>query len=500
MIQGTGSSVGKSLIVTAFCRAMAQDGYRVVPFKAQNMSNNAFVTPDGLEISRAQAEQAKACGVEPSVFMNPILLKPTTETGAQIVVLGQSVGTLTAKEYQAQAHRWRRIVAESLSKLQAEADVVVIEGAGSPVEINLKEYDVANMWTAHAATARVILIGDIDRGGVFAQLVGTMELLSAEDRRLICGFLINKFRGDGSLLTAGLEWLEDRYDLPVLGVLPYLSDVWLAEEDSVGLRQRPRSMSDSKSDSEDVLRIDVIRLPRIANFADFDPLMREPDVRLRFVERPLEDPLPDCVILPGTKSTVSDLAFVRQQGLESYLRRCVEAGKEIVGICGGFQMLGREILDPDHVESTNDCILGLGWLPTRTVFHRSKVTANVRGVHLESGLPVAGYEIHMGRMQELSGMDFVFRLSKESQTAPERYDGLRSQDKRVWGTHVHGIFDRDGFRRWWLNRLRAHKGFSPLARQTVSVRDDEYDRLAEAVRCHVNLQAIYDVLRSIRDA
>ncbi|MDP3722173.1 MAG: cobyric acid synthase, partial [Candidatus Omnitrophota bacterium] len=361
MIQGTGSHVGKSLLAAALCRIFTQGGLRVVPFKAQNMSNNACVTTEGGEISRAQAEQARACGVEPSVRMNPILLKPMTDVGAQVVVLGKAVGTMTAQAYQAFKPQLLVTVATSLQRLMETADLVVIEGAGSPAEINLKAHDLVNMWVAKQAQAKVLLVGDIDRGGVFAQLVGTMELLEEEERRLVRGFLINKFRGDLSLLEPGIRWLEARYRLPVVGVIPYLRDVELAEEDA--LSQRP--IGSLATDGQ--LRIDVIHLPRLSNASDFDPLAREPDVRLRYVDRPSTDGMPDCVILPGSKSTMADLAFIRERGLDVYIYRCAEAACEIVGICGGFQMLGQEILDPDRVEAAVSSAAGLGLLPITTV-------------------------------------------------------------------------------------------------------------------------------------
>ena len=490
MIQGTGSHVGKSLLTAALCRIFKQDGFRVLPFKAQNMSNNAYVTKDGGEIGRAQAEQAFACGIEPSVLVNPILLKPTTDVGAQVIVLGKAVGTMTAQEYQEFKPQLLSTVTQTLHGLMEQADILVIEGAGSPAEINLKASDLVNMWVAKQAQANVLLVGDIDRGGIFAQLVGTMELLDEEERRLVRGFVINKFRGDRMLLESGVQWLEARYGLPVVGVVPYFQDVELLEEDSI-----PEHKCGAQA-SDNAIHIEVIHLPRISNFTDFSPLEREPDVQLRYIDRPSTESLPDCLILPGSKSTIADLAFIRERGFDDYLQRCAAAGREIVGICGGFQMLGRQILDPDHAEATVSTVEGLGFLPATTVFDKQKVVSQVRGVHLASGLSVAGYEIHMGRMQKMSSADPVFRLRKESGTTPEHDDGLQAPNGRIWGTHIHGLFDTDGFRRWWLNRVRQHNGLLPLAMRTVSGTDGVYDRLAEAVRPHINLQAIYDMLRS----
>jgi len=453
------------------------------------MSNNAYVTQDGGEIGRAQAEQAKACGIEPSVLVNPILLKPTTDVGAQVVVLGKSVGTMTAQEYQRFKPQLLSPITRALHELMDRADLLVIEGAGSPAEINLKADDLVNMWVAKQAQATVLLVGDIDRGGVFAQLVGTMELLDDDERRFVRGFLINKFRGDRTLLESGVRWLEARYGLPVVGVIPYLHEVELLEEDSIPdgqCRARPHNGH---------IRIEVVALPRISNFTDFSPLEREPDVQLTYIDRPSTGSLPDCLILPGSKSTIADLAFLRERGFDDYLQRCAAAGREIVGICGGFQMLGRRILDPGHVEATVSAADGFDLLPTTTVFDTQKVVTQVQGVHLESGLPVAGYEIHLGRMQEGSSANPVFRLRKGSGAAPEYDEGLRVSDRRIWGTHVHGLFDLDGFRHWWLNRVRQRHGSAPLATGTVSVTDGVYDRLAAAVRPHLNLQAIYEMLQ-----
>ncbi len=490
MIQGTGSHVGKSVLTAALCRIFAQDGYRVAPFKAQNMSNNSDVTPDGGEISRAQSEQAKAAGVTPSVLMNPILLKPTTDVGAQVVVLGKAVGTMTAREYQAYKPQLLEVVTRSLQQLSEQAEVLVIEGAGSPAEINLKADDLVNMWVAKQLNAPVLLVGDIDRGGVFAQLVGTMELLDESERRLVRGFVINKFRGDPTLLTSGLQWLEARYQRPVFGVLPYLPDLDLAEEDSLPHRPAPTT-------SNGALRITVIRLPRMSNFTDFDALRREPDVRLQFIDAPpLDAALPDAIILPGTKSTAADLSFIRQQQLDRYLQRCREVGREVIGICGGFQMLGRRILDPDLVEATTTEVEGLGWLPLDTRFHQEKAVCHVHGRHVDSGLPVVGYEIHMGRGEPPMVSRPVVQVTQRSNQPTQDEDGLRSEDGRVWGTYLHGIFDAPEFRRWWLNRLRARRHLPPLSASANASPEAAFDRLASVVRSHLNMNAIYEFMQT----
>ena len=498
MIQGTGSSVGKSLLTAALCRIFTQDGHRVLPFKAQNMSNNAYVTKDGGEIGRAQAEQAMACRIEPSVLVNPVLLKPTTDLGAQVIVLGKPIGTMTAQAYQAFKPQLLSTITRALDELRGQADVLVIEGAGSPAEINLKASDVVNMWIAKHARAKVLLVGDIDRGGVFAHLAGTMELLDEDERQLVRGFVINKFRGDPTLLASGLQWLETRYKIPVVGVLPYLHDVELLEEDGItrdASTVRPR---------EGRLSIEVIHLPRIGNVTDFAPLEREPDAHLRYIDRPLLDSLPDGLIVPGSKSTVADLGWMRERGFDRYLARCAEAGREIVGVCGGFQMLGQRILDPDHLEAAVDAADGLGFLPSTTVFEKDKCVAQVRGLHRESGLPVAGYEIHMGRMRDASaGMPAAAQAGQPLLTLTERggkpdtsSDGLSTPDGLVWGTHVHGLFDAPDFRRWWLNRLRRRRGLPDVLASPSSNPDDAYDRLAAVVRPHLNLETLYRILES----
>ena len=502
MIQGTGSDVGKSVLATALCRIFAQDGYRVAPFKAQNMSNNSDVTPDGGEISRAQSEQAKAAGIAPSVLMNPILLKPMTDVGAQVVVLGKPVGTMTAREYQAYKPTLLHVITQSLEALRRQTDILVIEGAGSPAEINLKADDLVNMWVAKQLNAPVVLVGDIDRGGVFAQLVGTMELLDESERELVRGFVINKFRGDPTLLTSGLQWLEEKYRRPVFGVLPYLHDLDLAEEDSLphrpaqfpsnGALLRPATGGTSQRRA---LTIHVVRLPRMSNFTDFDALRREPDVHLQFLDAPPPDAaLPDAIILPGTKSTAADLSFVRQRQLDGYLHRCREAGGEVIGICGGFQMLGRRLLDPDLLEATTAEVEGLGWLPLDTRFHREKAVCHVRGIHVDSGLPVVGYEIHMGRGEPPRVRRPVVHITQRSNQPAHDEDGLRSEDGRVWGTYLHGLFETPAFRRWWLNRLRQRRGLPPLPPSNEAQSALAYDRLAAVVREHLNLKALYQVI------
>ena len=476
MIQGTGSHVGKSVLTTAICRILRQDGYRVAPFKSQNMANNAAVCADGGEIGRAQAEQAEACGIEPTTAMNPILLKPSSDVGSQVVVLGKPTGHMTAKEYQAHKLSLLPVVRQSLDSLMDAYDVVVIEGAGSPAEINLKAFDIVNMRTAAMADAAVLLVGDIDKGGVFAQLVGTFELLDDSERARIRGLIINKFRGDIDILTPGIRFLEERLQKPVLGVVPFLKDMRIAEEDTV-----PEDRIDCPVTS--TLRIAVIQHPRISNFTDFNVF----GDAVRFVTRPPPD-FPDAIILPGTKSTAADLRWLRERGFEPWLKRARAAGVEIVGICGGFQMLGRAILDPQHVESSQDSSEGLGFLDTATVFHEEKQTARIRGTHVASGHEVAGYEIHMGCTQANGETSPVFRISDRHGMTVDGYDGLQSSDGRVWGTYIHGVFDSRDFLNWWLERIR------PGSSCRESPIENRFDAVANAVRKSIDVEQLHRII------
>lgn len=485
MIQGTGSHVGKSVLTAALCRLFADEGYRVLPFKAQNMSNNAAVTPDGGEISRAQAEQAWACRVAPSVDMNPIVIKPMADMRAQLVVLGRAVGELRAGDYPTLRPRLWDTVAAALDRVMAAADLVVIEGAGSPAEINLQHCDLVNMAVAKAANAPVLLVGDIDRGGVFASLVGTLELLDPEERALVRGFLINKFRGDRGLLEPGLQWLAARTGRPVVGVIPYLRGLALPEEDALPEKRG----ACASGPFPETVRIEVIRLPHMANVTDFDALAREPDVQVTYVEHPNGRPPPDAVILPGSKSTIADLASVKEREFPDYLARCRASGGEVIGICGGFQMLGRVIRDPDHVEAEAPVAEGLGFLDTETVFHREKLTAQSRAVHLASGLAVAGYELHMGRITGGAPVRPVLRVETRNGVGVTETDGDSTSDGLVWATHLHGLFDNAAFRAWWVNRLRRRRGL-PARRQEGGSGDDPYRALAAAVRPHLDWPAI----------
>lgn len=491
MVQGTGSHVGKSLLVAALCRIFAQDGYRVAPFKSQNMALNSFVTREGGEIGRAQAVQAQACGIEPTVDMNPILLKPTTDVGAQVVLHGRPVGHMTVEEYVAFKPRALEAAMESLERLVSCYDIVVLEGAGSPAEVNLKAHDIVNMRMAEAAGAPVILVGDIDRGGVFAWLVGTLDLLEERERKRVRGVVINKFRGRRSLLEPGLEMLKERTGVPVLGVVPYLKDLRVAQEDSLGVPE-----GNSSHPPKDLL-IRVIRLPHLSNFTDFDPLASEVDVDLSYAHSPEEIDRPDLLILPGTKNTLADLVFLWEKGFAPAIHRCLQGGGMLVGICGGFQMLGQKVLDPLGVESPLREAEGLGLLKTTTTFFPEKVTTQVRAIHTETGFEVRGYEIHMGRTEEGRETLPVFRFLERAGETADGPEGLSNREGNVWGTYIHGVFDEGPFRRAFLDGLRRRKGLCPLEKgPTLWDPQGEYDRLAACVRQSLDMAAVYGLLGS----
>lgn len=474
MVQGTGSNVGKSVIVAGLCRLFARQGIRVRPFKPQNMSNNAAPTPDGGEIGRAQALQAQAARVEPSVHMNPVLLKPQTDVGSQVVVQGKVWGTMKAREYGRRKTELLAPVLESFRTVEAESDLVLIEGAGSPAEINLRAGDIANMGFATKTNVPVVLCADIDRGGVIASLVGTHAILPPEDLAMVKGFFINRFRGDPSLFDEGLVEIEDRTDWPSLGVVPWFDNARdLPAEDVLGLQ----------SGGNGKLLIAAPRLGRIANFEDLDPLRMEPDVELRIIEP--GDPLPadaDLVILAGSKTTITDLGAFREQGWDIDLSAHVRRGGHVVGLCGGYQMLGRSIADPDGIEGPQDRVDGLGYLAIDTVLEPEKVTRLSKGRHLASGEPVSGYEIHTGRTDRggeaalltLEGMD----------------EGAVSADRHVFGTYLHGLFASDAFRRWYLNRLGAKSALAYEARVERAL-----DGLADHLDTHLDVNGLLAIAR-----
>lgn len=483
MIQGTRSSVGKSLIVTALCRIFARRGVRVAPFKAQNMALNSFATPHGDEIGRAQAVQAEAAGIAPHVDMNPVLLKPEGAGRIHVVLDGRPHTHLQAGTVYALKHELWPHVTAALDRLRARYDLVIAEGAGSPAEINLKAGDIVNMQVAQYADAPVLIVGDIERGGVFASLVGTMVLLEPAERALVRGFIINKFRGDTRLLGDGLEMLRERaYDIPTLGVVPFLPDLRIAAEDSVTLEQ-------SGSTPTRGIEITIIRLPHISNFDEFDALAAETGVSVRYVDRATDISTPAAVVLPGSKATIADLHWLRQRGLAEHIRQLEAAGTPVVGICGGYQMLGERLIDEHGVESAERECAGLGLLPVVTRFATDKATHQVR-VQTSPGSPfptltdLVGYEIHMGRSD---GGRPVFQLVRSDGT--RRADGAWRE--KVWGTYVHGLFDNRSFRRAWLRSLGWT---STAAGPDAGWRDAEYDRLADHVDAHLDVDTIDKLL------
>ena len=496
MVQGTASHVGKSLLVAGLCRILAQDGYRVAPFKAQNMALNSFVTPDGGEIGRAQALQAQAARVAPSVDMNPVLLKPSNDTDAQVIVLGRPVGTFSAAAYgRDQIPVLRRVVREAYTRLAAQVEVVVIEGAGSPAEVNLRDRDLTNMDVAEMAEAPVLLVGDIDRGGVFAALLGTLELLESAERERVRGFIINKFRGDRQLLAPGLDFLVARTGKPVFGVVPFDRNLHLPEEDALP----EDAPANGRRRHANCLQIGVIALPHLSNFTDFDPLAAEPDVNLFYVRDSEEVRLADCLILPGSKSTVEDLLFLRRMGLAQAVTHAAKEGKVVVGICGGYQMLGAVIADPDHVESGQDTVSGLGLLRMTTRFQKEKVTHQVRATCLRSREEVRGYEIHHGVSFPMGGTTAAFEIVERSGQAVRVHDGACDGSGKVWGSNIHGLFDNDAFRHRFVSDLCERVGRpGPACVRPFWNVDQELDRWTEVLRAHLDVPAIYRLLEAKR--
>ncbi len=494
MIQGTASSVGKSILVTALCRIFRQDGYAVAPFKAQNMALNSFVTKEGGEIGRAQAVQAEAAGIEPSVDMNPVLLKPEANARSQIIVRGKLAKSISANGYYSYTPYLLKTVESSLNHLRSAYDMVIIEGAGSPAEINLREREIVNMRIAKMARAPVLLVGDIDKGGVFASLVGTMELLDESERSYIKGFIINKFRGDLRLLQPGLEFLEKRTAKPVLGVVPYFRDITIAQEDSVYLEERQENRLSADLD------ITIIRLPHISNYDDFDPL--EEECRVRYITHPSELGTPDLIILPGTKSTFSDLAYLWQSGLAENILQQARDGRPVVGICGGYQMLGKSLHDPEGVESTEGSALGLGLLDVVTTFIPQKATTQVKAsVTADRGLlegmqgqELVGYEIHMGQTKSEPSLS-VFHVFETPQGEVDYSDGTLNAQGTVFGTYLHGLFHNPNFRRTLLNSLRRHRGLPERWDGAMTEKETQYNKLAELVRHSLDIDAIYKIVR-----
>lgn len=498
MLQGTSSHVGKSILTTALCRIFLQDGQKVVPFKAQNMALNSYVTKSGDEMGRAQVAQAEAAGLEPMVEMNPVLLKPTGNSCSQVILMGKAIGNMTAKEYHTgYSLQALGVIKECLNKLGTEFDVIVIEGAGSPAEVNLKANDIVNMRIAKMLTAPVLLIADIDRGGALASVVGTLELLDPDERDLIKGIIINKFRGDIDLLKPALDFLEKKTGKPVVGVVPHLDQLGIDDEDSV-------SLDDKAVQGNSEIEIAVIRTPKISNFTDFAAFDIESDVTVRYIKQGESIGKPDLILLPGSKNTVEDLLYLRKQGYEEQILKLVNAGTPLIGICGGYQMLGKQISDPEHTESNLDTISGMGLLDIATTFAPSKMTHQVTASCNNNGFlgltyscdNLVGYEIHMGCTEFFTNNQHAFTITSRSDQSITSVDGVVRDDGLVMGTYIHGIFDNDEYRRSLLNALRIRKGLAPikLTNHTYTHKEDSYNRLADTVRNSLNMELIYKLL------
>ena len=491
MVQGTMSNAGKSVLVAALCRIFKEDGYKVAPFKSQNMALNSFITKEGLEMGRAQVAQAEAAGVEPSVLMNPILLKPTNDTSSQVIVNGEVWENMSAKEY----YKNKRIlvpeIEKAYNKLVEENDIIVIEGAGSPAEINLKENDIVNMFMAKMAKAPVLLVGDIDRGGVFASLVGTMVLFDEEEKEIVKGLVINKFRGDVTILEPGLKTLEKLTNKPVVGVVPYL-DVDIDDEDSL-------TEKFTKKDMPALIDIVVVRTPRISNFTDFSIFESIDGVSVRYVKNLDEFSNPDMIILPGTKNTMEDLLWLRQKGMEAKIKKMVASGTPIFGICGGYQMLGKMLKDPYGIEHGGS-VAGMSLIATETTFEKEKTRTRVEGKICGAqgifkglnGLYIEGYEIHMGKSEVIEGNCLTKIKSLDGDF---KEDGTSKGN--IYGSYVHGFFDREGVASEIVSALLRNKGLDDTAAKSINVeeyKESQYVKLARGVRDALDMDKIYEIM------
>ena len=490
MVQGTCSNAGKSLLCAALCRIFRQDGYRVAPFKSQNMALNSFITADGREMGRAQVVQAEAAGIAPDVRMNPILLKPTSDVGSQVIIMGEARGNRTAREYWGHKKALLPVIKEAFDSLAAENDIIVIEGAGSPAEINLKQDDIVNMGLSKLVDAPVLLVGDIDRGGVFASLYGTVKLLDEDEQARIRGLVINKFRGDVEILRPGLTQLEELTGRPVVGVVPY-GRFDIDDEDSLSERLETKS-------APALVNIAVVKLPRLSNFTDFSALSRVPGVGVRYADRPAQLEGADLIILPGTKSTIADLRWLRESGMEAALLKAHAAGMPVFGICGGYQMMGRTVSDPENTEGGGS-LRGIGLLPVETVFRTAKTTVQTHGtvadtagvLHGLSGLAVEGYEIHMGEtVRDADAQPFV-TLNHGEHAVP---DGCVTEN--ACGTYLHGVFDAPEAAQRLAQALAERKGVTleGAAEDPAVYRERQYDLLAATVRRSLEMQRIYGIM------
>lgn len=494
MIQGTMSNAGKSLITAGLCRIFKQDGYRVAPFKSQNMALNSFITEDGMEMGRAQVMQAEAAGIKPTVYMNPILLKPTNDIGSQVIVNGEVIGNMSARDYFEYKKNLIPDVMNAYHKLEEDYDIIVIEGAGSPAEINLKQEDIVNMGMAKMAKAPVLLVGDIDRGGVFAQLVGTVMLLEDDEKEMVKGLIINKFRGDKTILDPGIQMLEEKAGIPVVGVAPYMQ-IEVEDEDSLTERF-------NGSQEVGVIDIAVIRIPRISNFTDFNPFESMDGISLRYVHSVGELKNPDMIMIPGTKNTMEDLLWMRQNGLEAAILKAAAQGKVIFGVCGGYQMLGESLADPFEVES-GGTIKGMGLLPMETVFEKEKTRTRVSGSIQEihgvlnslSGVKFEGYEIHMGATKLKDGGSHLSQISDSVKHTENKPDGAYKDN--VYGTYVHGFFDKEEVAKEVVRSLGRMKGIDTEEITGVDFqefKETQYDILAAGLRQHLDMKRIYEIL------
>ncbi len=484
MVQGTSSNAGKSVLVAALCRIMVQDGLRVAPFKAQNMSLNSFVTLEGLEMGRAQVVQAQAAKLDPDVRMNPVLLKPNSDVGSQVIVHGTPVGNMTVTEYIQYKEIAAQMARQSYDQLQSEYDAVVLEGAGSPGEVNLKHHDIVNMNMAHYANSPVLLVGDIDRGGVYASFIGTMEVLDEWERNLVAGFLVNRFRGDATLLRSAHEYLFEHTAKPVFGTVPYIQNLGLPEEDSVSFKDGKLQKKRPKGAH---IEIALINMPHISNFTDIEPFLDEPDVYLKIVNSPDDLNNPEAIILPGSKNVIGDLTFLHRTGLAETIIKKAQLGCGIVGICGGYQILGKIIRDPHGIESDSKHIQGLGLLNIETTLAKEKTLTRKCGIHLPSGTGVHGYEIHHGLSSGISSPLLQF---DDNTTC-----GTSHGEMHIWGSYLHGIFDADDFRRWYIDNLRQKIGLNRLDKiQAPYNLEHAFDALADIVRENIDMDAIYSLL------
>jgi len=493
MFVGTCSNAGKSILSAGLCRILLQEGFRVAPFKAQNMSLNSYVTKDGGEMGRAQVLQAQACKLDPDVRMNPVLLKPSSDTGSQVIVMGEPVGNMKVDEYIKFKKELLSTVRQAYNSLASEFDVIVIEGAGSPAEINLKSHDITNMEMARYSKANTLLVGDIDRGGVFASFIGTIQLLDKWERDLIKGLVINKFRGDKSLLYPAIRYTEEFTGKPFFGVIPYIKNLGLPEEDSVSFKM---GWDKIKQKQDAIIKIGCIDLPHISNFTDLDPFLIEPDVDIKIIKNPtqLKDKEFDAIIIPGSKNVIKDNEYLIESGLSEIIKQiAIKKSTQIIGICGGFQIIGKTIHDPYNIESDQKNTKGLGLIPTVSELKKQKTLIQATAVHLPSGLKLKGYEIHHGKTI-CETTDDVICVVKNHKGEPIGYG---TKDLKIWGTYLHGIFDEDEFRRWFIDSLRKEKGINPL-KKIIAHYDIEktLDRLAQVMRENMNINKVIELIKN----